>query len=322
MKWARGVLTISIDYEFAWGLADHPLGPEVRERVAGEIEITERLLALFDKYEVPATWAVVGHLLEKTCLFDGTLPHPEYPRPIHAGESRDWFAGHPPQDDYSDPLWFDSERLILKIIRSNAGHELASHSYAHIIYNAASEEAVRADLRNVENVHQASNLPVRSFIFPRNAEAHHELVKAHGFTSYRGNTVRWYEKLPSILGMVMRRVHYFWPSARTVRPSMGEAGLVNVPESMLLLSRNGLRKLITKGVMRRKLIAGLRAAARRGEVFHLWFHPSNFWYETDTQFELLECVFSEASRLQKEGVLYSMPMGAVADQFLNSQTNA
>ena len=109
---SMGIFTVSIDYESAWGFADSDLSKTERKRINGEVDVTKRLIELFKRYKVPVTWAVVGHLLEKRCNWSEGHPHPEYRRPIHENEKRDWFFHHPAEGEYNDPLWFDSNGLI------------------------------------------------------------------------------------------------------------------------------------------------------------------------------------------------------------------
>jgi hypothetical protein len=60
-----------------------------------------------------------------------------------------------------------------------------------------------------------------------------------------------------------------------------------------------------------KASLGLRAAVRRGQVFHLWFHPSNFYYDGETQFEILRRILDKARVLVRRGQLRIESMGAL-----------
>jgi peptidoglycan/xylan/chitin deacetylase (PgdA/CDA1 family) len=315
---SKGTFVISIDYEFALGFADFDLNQTERDLVKGEVVITRRLVSLFEQYNIPVTWAIVGHLLESVCPWRGELAHSEYPRPIYKAEKQDWFLHHPVKDIYDDVLWFDREKLIPEIARSTVGHEIASHSYSHIIYGlpAIDKRAVQIDLASVKRIHIGVGLPVTSFVFPRNKEAYHSLLEEQGFTSYRGVSSKWYKKFPGFLSRGLRLVDYYLPTVRTAYPFVGKGGLVNIPESMMLLSRNGPRKMVTAHRMERKIINGLHNAVEKKKIFHLWFHPSNFWYETETQFKILQNVLKEASHLRDLGDLDIMTMRGVTEDFL------
>jgi len=313
----KGQFIISIDYEFELGFADYSLNESEKRLIQEEILITKQLLALFKRYTIPVTWAIVGHLLEKSCTWEGAVVHPEYKRPIRKGEKEDWFLHHPPKGEYADTSWFDSEKLITDISNSIVGHEIASHSYAHVIYGngGITKENVEMDLKNMERVHSGANLPVTSFVFPRNKEAYHNLLKQYGILCYRGAPARWYNYFPGILRRAFHLFDYFLPFTRTTTVRIGSAGLINIPESMFLIGRWGFRKIIPQWFMEWKLKRGLKGAIKRQEIFHLWFHPSNFWHDREVQFRILENLLQEADRLRKEGKLHIVTMREVAKKY-------
>ena len=88
---------------------------------------------------------------------------------------------------------------------------------------------------------------------------------------------------------------------RTSRAGLDESGLVNVPASMLFVSRRGIRRLISPKSLIKMAKAGLNRAVSRAEIFHLWFHPSNFAYRTEDQFQALEAILRYASELRQQG---------------------
>lgn len=224
-----GQFVVSIDHEFAWGYVDYILTEKDKERIRGEVEIVKRLIALFEKYNIPATWALVGHLIDRGCTWgeDGK-PHPEYPRPISKHERRDWFKNHPPQNEYTDELWYDSHNLASLIRSSSAGHDIATHSYAHILYSEdiTSEELIKADVKNLARVHRVHDVPMTSFIFPRNIEGYHRFLKVNGFTNYRGNSKKWYDYYSESKKRIARIIDYYIPVGRTSSPCQKIHGLI------------------------------------------------------------------------------------------------
>ena len=122
--------------------------------------------------------------------------------------------------------------------------------------------------------------------------------------------------LPSKVKRIGRLLDYLLPIAPVVLPLRHESGLINIPESMLLLGRNGLRKLIQPICMKRKILKGLIGAVEQKKIFHLWFHPSNFSYDTDTQFEILETVLKEVSRLKKEKRIEVLTMNESGERII------
>ena len=61
-----------------------------------------------------------------------------------------------------------------------------------------------------------------------------------------------------------------------------------------------------------RLTAGLRAAARRGRIFHLRRHPHNFAAHPRQCFDLLDRLLDEFDRLAATEGMQSLSMGDVA----------
>ena len=310
---SKGIFTLSIDYEFAWGYADSFLSIADKKRIRQEVKIVERLIALFEKYNIPVTWAVVGHLLEQDCGWKDGVPHPEYSRPVYKDEKKDWFAQHPPRGELQDILWFDSKKIIDKIRNSSVLHEIGSHSYAHIIYGDKDIDHgnVIVDIENARRIHEKNNLPFDSFIFPRNKEGFYHELKSAGIKYFRGTTKRWFHSLPRTLERVGHLLDYFLFYNSVVVPSQHESGLINIPDSLLLLGRNGIRRIIPPTCMKQKIFKGVQKANEEKKIFHLWFHPSNFSYDTDTQFEILEITLRRVVALREKGDIDVLTMNSI-----------
>lgn len=307
----KGIFTISIDFEFAWGYVDFTLAKSDKKRIEGEVEITKRILALFDKYNIPAAWAIVGHLLEKDCRWQNGLPHADFPRPVREEEKKDWFWAHPPQGERG-VLWFDDADLIFRIKNARAGHEIASHSYAHVIYGGkgVNRAAVKKDIKSAKRVHDENGLPFYSFVFPRNCEGGLEFLKQNGIICFRSDSRKWFYCAPGALKKILHLADYFLPFAPTHLPQE-RLGITDIPDSMLFLSRRGLRNIIPPACIIKKAFSGLKRAADKKEIFHFWFHPSNFSFQTEKQFYVFEEILKKADALRKEGKLEILTMGEI-----------
>ena len=58
----RGAFLLSIDTELAWGTVHLGLDKSYQAQYAQCREVINRLLELMERFEIKATWAVVGHL--------------------------------------------------------------------------------------------------------------------------------------------------------------------------------------------------------------------------------------------------------------------
>ena len=303
---------LTFDTELIWGSFDHTR-PEAFERTYPRTrDVIDRTLRLLDAYEVPATWAVVGHLFLSKCARDprSGLAHPELARPFDAA-GHDWLAHDPCTDRHRDPLWYGDD-VITRIREAQTPQEIGCHTFSHRPCDdpALADADVLADLRLCQELAAGG---LRSFVFPRNREGHHGALLAAGFSAYRGPDAVWWRGLPRPLRRVANMVDHALALPPPVsQPDERLPGLWNVPGSMGMLDRRGIRRLITRRARMRKASAGLRRAVARGAVFHLWTHPFNFANDPDHLLGALEATLHEASTLRARGVLEIETMGSVA----------
>jgi hypothetical protein len=90
-------------------------------------------------------------------------------------------------------------------------------------------------------------------------------------------------------------------------------GLIDVPGSMLLMGRNGVRRFVLPAVTRAKLKLGLDHARQSGGIFHLWFHPSNFYYRREEQLDTLDWFLGHAANEAGKGRIEIRTMGSYAE---------
>jgi hypothetical protein len=81
---------------------------------------------------------------------------------------------------------------------------------------------------------------------------------------------------------------------------------------MLIMGRNGPRRFIAPPVTRAKLRMGLNRAQRTGGIFHLWFHPANFYYRRHEQLDTLAAFLEHAAAESARGRIQIRTMGAYA----------
>jgi hypothetical protein len=313
----RPTFVVSLDEELIWGSFDHTSVAAWSAANPDPRGIVRELLHLFDEYELPATWAIVGHLFLRSCArgSDGRA-HPEIDRPRYSWYPRDWLSADPCTDRERDPLFYGDD-LVDLVSAARARHEIASHSFSHIVFGdpGCSERAARSDLAECVRLARERGITLRSFVFPRNLEGHHALLREHGLVAYRGEEPNWYRGLS---GGLKRGAHFVDQAAAMEPPvSLPEEtlpGLWNVPGSMLFLHRGGMRKLIRLEARVAKAKAGLARAVRERKVFHLWFHPFNLSQDRAGMFSALRAVLADAASLRMRGLLDIRTMAEVADE--------
>ncbi len=143
----KGIFSISIDTELVWGTFDH--GGHIKYEAAYKKYrfIISELLKLFKKYEVAATWAIVGHLFLDRCNKEYGKLHPDIVRPKHHWFRDDWFSCDPGTDISSDNFWYGSD-IVEMIKGARPRQEIASHSFCHPIFSdkGCSRETAESDI--------------------------------------------------------------------------------------------------------------------------------------------------------------------------------
>jgi peptidoglycan/xylan/chitin deacetylase (PgdA/CDA1 family) len=309
-----GVFMVSFDLELIWGTLDL-FGPDAfRDRCEVERQVViDRLLALLEEFEIPATWFVVGHLLLAHCNGSGPK-HPEIVRPAHAWSEGDWFRHDPGGGEDTAPL-FLARRLVEKIQACRVPQEIGCHSFSHVIFGDAgcSRAAAASDVAACVRAAGELGLALRTFAFPRNSVGHVDVLKEHGFDSYRGPEPRWYAsgRWPAMLRRAAHIVDVVTTAAPpVVLPQRTASGLWNIPGSMIYFPSHGIRRYIPVFLRVRRAMKGLEAAARQRRIFHLWLHPTNLVDDMEALFAGLREVFSRAAALRNRGVLAFRAMSA------------
>jgi len=190
---------------------------------------------------------------------------------------------------------------------------MGSHGGRHRYFNSMTDSEAEEEIAFARDIHIANDLPFESFVFPRNKVARTGLLHKHGIQVYRGEDIAWHQRIRSrwpTAGRVANLADKMLPIApETVSPTP-DSDVTNLPGSMLFLGREGIRRLARSDTMSAKLRKGLERAESTGSVFHLWFHPSNFWYEPDTQFRILEEFTARVRERVSAGQIEVRPMNA------------
>jgi peptidoglycan/xylan/chitin deacetylase (PgdA/CDA1 family) len=310
----RGACVISIDTEMAWGEAHRRDGSEGRHRFAAEREVVDAVLDLFARYEMSATWAVVGHLFLDACHDDGCGPHPELVTPAYDWLGDDWLAVDPCSDIDAAPHWYGRD-IVDAILGCAVPQEVGSHSFSHVIVDdpACTPEVFSSELAAAAAVAADRQIDLRSFVYPRNAIGQVERLAEHGFRSYRGGRPSPpFAGRPAWQRRALAAVDKMHPlAASAVRPVREPSGVWNVPQTYLFAPASSGRRL-PPALWARRPVARLRQAARHRSLFHLWFHPYNITAAPGRALATLEIVCRAAARLRDAGRLDVVTMGDLA----------
>ena len=314
----KGVFLLSIDTELAWGNVFRSGAPEdwpdwhlySRER-----EAVDGILTLLERYDIRATWAVVGHLFLDHCEAEHGRKHPDIKRPSYRWFSGDWFDADPAKDLQSEPFWYGSD-IVDRICRCPVPQEVASHSFSHMFFDDpdCGTETIETELAASQRVATERGITLKSFVFPQNRVGHLDVLREKGFIAYRGLTRRWFDALPRPLWRVAHKLDSFLPiSPPVVRPKQ-TGGLWNFPGSYYFRHRRGWGRWLPIWLRTLKGKLGLRRSVQHKGLFHLWFHPYDIADDMPGLLRGLEGIFQEVSRLRAMGVVENLTLGELAER--------
>jgi len=248
------------------------------------------LVPLLEEYDIPITWATVGHLFLERCeRGTDSRAHPQMPRPVMttcramASWAGDWYARDPCTDYRLDPLWYCPD-LIRLILSSKVRHEIASHSFSHISFLAENSTPALVE-QEIAQCHAAMSpfgVSARSLVYPYNHMGHHygPLLARLGFTCVRHRD----------------------PVIRLSYPERLACGIYKLYESMNLRQPKYYNYID-------KVRIFLDEAIKRRAAYHIWFHPSD---PTELfEYEFYEIIQEIVAR-RREGQLWVTTMADVA----------
>src|ERR1700733_6381964 len=291
-----GALVISLDFELHWGVRDKRTvdGP-YRENLLGAREAIPQILDLFEEFGVGATWATVGFLFAKNRQerddFSPAL------RPQYKNSKLDAYAEPTGDNEDDDPMHY-APSLIARIAK-HPKQEIATHTFSHYYCQEPGEtrEAFAADLSSAVAIAGNHGLHLHSIVFPRNQfrPEYEEILKKAGILAYRGNEPHWMyrprKRSEETLAVRAPRLldHYVSLSGSKVvgwDEVLQPNGLCDVRSSMFLRPYSVQRKGL-ESVRLRRICSGIREAAERRGIFHLWWHPHNFGAQTRENLDFL-----------------------------------
>lgn len=322
----RPVLVISLDFELHWGVTERIREPEhpYNSHLSGARAAIPRMLALFQERGIHATWATVGMLFARGASDLKSFKPAR--QPAYERSAVDAYRVPVGESEQADRLHFAPG--LIEQIQFTPGQEVACHTFSHFYCDEPGQDvdAFRADLAAAKAIAARDGVELQSLVFPRNQVLAEYLpaVQEAGITSYRGNPPGAMYHLPA---RGLRR--YLARAARLADSFLNVTGHHTVPWSHIASGeladvrashflRPYSRKLrALESLRRRRVKAGLRAAARRGEVYHLWWHPHNFGANLEENLAALESILDEFQRLRERHGMQSLTMAEAAEQGRN-----
>jgi len=255
----NAVITITADFELAWAWrysksssAPHKLA---LEKARKERENIPNILDLCEKYNVPITWAAVGHLFLKECKRNETgKAHPDLPRigkfenEFWRFSGNDWYEFDPCTNFKDAPEWYCPD-LIKMILNSKVKHEIGCHTFSHIDCRdeVCSTEVFNAEINVCKKEAKKYGVELKSFVHPGHTIGNLDNLANAGLLSFQTDNT-------NTLGYPFKHKNGLWELKRTYEFAFRKDWSIDYH------------------IYRCKKI--IDRAIKNNSVCNFWFHPS------------------------------------------------
>lgn len=295
----KGGMILSADFELAWAprfskRRSNPLDSAL-ELAKQERTNLPHLVALFEKYNIPVTWATVGHLfLNHYDEFDhNTIKRiPYFETAWIKFTQGDWFDNVPKTSWEKAPEWYCPD-LIKMILDSKVDHEIATHTFSHVNFSdkycppVVADDEISASIK----VMKPYGLTPVSICFPFGTWGNVPVLKKYGIKIYRRKLTAY-------------QLAYPYPD---------EHGLL-VTHSTNAFDRSN--STWSAKYYRSLYIQDINKAIKTGTVAHFVFHPSmDPWMIK----EVMEGVLDFAAQKRDDGQLWIGTMKEIADHIQSNK---
>ncbi|MEM9075506.1 MAG: polysaccharide deacetylase family protein [Bacteroidota bacterium] len=320
----KGKLVISLDFELLWGVRDKRTIESYGDSLKQVHSIVPRMIDLFDKYGVKATFATVGFLFAKTKqellnYFPRSTPNYLDQNLSPYGAPMNLVKEHSNQD----PFHFAPK--LIDILMDNDNHEIGSHTFSHFycLEEGQSLEDFEGDLKAAIEISASAGNRIRSIVFPRN-QVNADYLKVcldNGISSYRGTERVWFNKAESesdttLLKKIFRTLDCYINISGHHTFSLNElvgSAPYNIRSSRFLRPYN-TKVWFLEFMKLRRIKKSMTHAAKKGEVYHLWWHPHNFGANTEMNFAILDNILAHHARLVEKYEFGSATMQSIVHE--------
>lgn len=322
----NGQFVISLDFEKFWGVFDSMSCNDYDSNILAVDTVIDRLLEMCEQYDIKLTFATVGFLFNKTKdKFRTNTPTllPSYTNPKHSPYNLIDTIGNSEDEDSINYAY----NALQKIIKQGI-HEVSTHTYCHYycLESGQTKAQFEADLQMAIKVGKDLNINIKSIVFPRNQinNEYLEVCSNNGITSYRGfENHAIYQPKPygnskNPLHRILRLSDAYFNITGTHTYDLDHLkskDIINLPSSNFFRPYNKKLSFLEPFKVKRATNA-MTKAAKKNQLFHMWWHPHNFGSDIDENFANLEKVFKTYRNLNHKYNFRSSTMTELASQLL------
>ena len=290
---SKGSLVISLDFELHWGAAEKWDIEQRSTYFKNTRESIPRVLALFRKYGIHATWATVGFLFAHSK--DQLIEYAPHKKPSYTNKQLSYYNllenGILGEGEEVDPYHY-APSLIEEILRTR-GQEIGTHTFCHYYCNEPGQTKAQfdSDLKAAQALAKKNfDIELKSLVFPRNQfnAEYLSIAQDNGIKVVRSNPDVWFWNDNHKLASLGRAVDSILPISKSLVFNMHskKCALTILPASRFVRPYTKQEKIINKRKLNR-IKKEMSFAANKGFTYHLWWHPHNFGGDIETNIKNL-----------------------------------
>ena len=208
---------------------------------------------------------------------------------------------------------------LIEMIQETSNQEIGTHTFSHYysLENGQNKEHFGKDLKAVSSLGKTASL-----VFPRNQvnQDYLHVCKEYGVNAYRGNEKNWMYKahtieenswLKRLCRLIDAYVNISGNHTYCIK-NIETDPIVNIPSSRFLRPYSS-RLSFLEQLRLHRIKKGLTKAAKKNELYHLWWHPHNFGRNTKENLQFLEEILKHVDYLKNKYNFQSMHMRDVTD---------
>ncbi len=321
---AKGYFIISLDYELMWGVRDKKTVSDYGHSIVQGQEGLLSIVKLLNEFSCTTTIATVGFLFMKDNIeLKKNIPT-RLPKYDDVNLTPYPFIQKEVELDSDNERYYFSYDLTSKLKKYD-NVEIATHTYSHYycLESGPDIETFEEDIIFAIKTANKEEVMIKSIVFPRNQFSvdHINICEKHGITSYRGNPKHWiYRSTPGKDQHFVRRIFRLLDTYINLTghhcadvEEISSSKPYNIPASRFLKPYQSLLSVLER-IKLYRIKRSMSYAAKKGKVYHLWWHPHNFGKNTEKNLQFLNKVLIHYKKLSETYGFQSITMDKLSDK--------
>ena len=320
----KGCLIISLDYELMWGI--HDVGTKDvygKSNVANVPIVIDRLLLLFEKYGVHATFATVGMLMckdKEELLRNQPERLPSYEDIVRSPYGKGLIENIQ-TDEHT--LFFQPD--IVDKLKNTIGIEIGTHTFSHYYCweNGQTLEQFDADIKTAVEIAKKKGINITSIVFPKNQVSinYLNICTKYGIKYYRGNAESFFGEPKNVLENVKNKICRFLDAYWNIggmttipyKKNSSDSGMTNIQASRFVRPYSKMFSLF-ESLRLKRICKEMVYAAQHKQCYHIWWHPHNFGADMEENLTFLEEILKCYKTCNEEYGMVSLTMSELGDK--------